>query len=63
MTKRISVMLVDDHAVVRAGYRFLLENVQDVVVVAELASGEEAVSRFAEFMPDVLVMDLSMPGI
>ena len=63
MTKRISVMLVDDHAVVRAGYKFLLENVQDMVVVAEAASGEEALSVFATFVPDVVVMDLSMPGI
>lgn len=63
MEKRISVMLVDDHAVVRAGYKFLLENVQDIAVVAEAASGEEAVNRFAEFMPDVMVMDLTMPGI
>ncbi|MES2626767.1 MAG: response regulator transcription factor [Pseudomonadota bacterium] len=63
MMTPIRVMLVDDHAVVRAGYQFLLENVEDVVVVAEASSGEEAVKRFPEVMPDVLVMDLSMPGI
>ena len=63
MEKRITVMLVDDHAVVRAGYKFLLENVQDMVVVAEAISGEDAVASFAEHMPDVLVMDLNMPGI
>jgi two-component system invasion response regulator UvrY len=63
MTKCITVMLVDDHAVVRAGYKFLLENVQDMVVVAEAASGEETLERFADHMPDVLVMDLSMPGM
>jgi DNA-binding NarL/FixJ family response regulator len=56
-------MLVDDHAVVRAGYKFLLENVQDIEVVAEAASGEDALARFADVQPDVLVMDLSMPGI
>lgn len=63
MTNRITVMLVDDHAVVRAGYKFLLENQQDIEVVAEAASGEEAVARFTEVRPDILVMDLSMPGM
>lgn len=63
MTNRITVMLVDDHAVVRAGYKFLLENQQDIEVVAEAASGEEAIARFAEVHPDILVMDLSMPGM
>jgi two-component system, NarL family, invasion response regulator UvrY len=63
MMNRISVMLVDDHAVVRAGYKFLLENVEDIDVVAEAASGEEALLRFPEVLPDILVMDLSMPGI
>lgn len=61
--ERIRVMLADDHAVVRAGYRFLLENVDDIEVVAEAASGEEALARFAEVKPDVLVIDLTMPGI
>lgn len=56
-------MLVDDHAVVRAGYKFLLENQQDIEVVAEAASGEEAIARFAEVHPHILVMDLSMPGM
>jgi two-component system, NarL family, invasion response regulator UvrY len=63
MSERIRIMLADDHAVVRAGYRFLLENVQDIEVVAEAASGEEALTRFEEVRPDVLVMDLTMPGI
>ena len=61
--KRIRVMLVDDHAVVRAGYRFLLENVGGIEVVAECGSGEEALERFAERRPDLLIMDLSMPGM
>jgi DNA-binding NarL/FixJ family response regulator len=59
----IRIMLADDHAVVRAGYRFLLENVQDIEVVAEAASGEDALARFDEVQPDVLVIDLTMPGI
>jgi two-component system, NarL family, invasion response regulator UvrY len=63
MSPRIRVMLADDHAVVRAGYRFLLENVQDIEVVAEASSGEDALAQFADVKPDVLVIDLTMPGI
>lgn len=63
MSARIRVMLADDHAVVRAGYRFFLENIDDIEVVAEAASGEDALARYAEVNPDVLVMDLTMPGI
>lgn len=59
----IKVMLADDHAVVRMGFRVLLESSGDVSVVAEAESGEDAVRRFPEVRPDVLVMDLSMPGI
>jgi len=62
-TSGIRVMLADDHAVVRAGYRFLLENVPGIEVVAEAASGEEALAWFGQYQPDVLVVDLSMPGI
>jgi two-component system, NarL family, invasion response regulator UvrY len=63
MSARIRVMLADDHAVVRAGYRFLLENVQDIEVVAEAASGEDALVKFEQVKPDILVIDLTMPGI
>lgn len=59
----VKVMLVDDHAVVRAGYRLLLENHVDIEVVAELSSGEEANQQVNELKPDVIIMDLSMPGI
>jgi two-component system invasion response regulator UvrY len=58
-----TVMLVDDHAVVRMGFRLLLEGSPDIKVVAEADNGEEAVRRFAEVKPDVVVMDISMPGI
>src|SRR5690606_10183253 len=63
MSTAIKVMLADDHAVVRAGYKFLLENVPDMEVMAEAASGEEALSNFARYKPDILVLDLSMPGM
>ena len=59
----VRVMLVDDHAVVRMGFRLLLEGATDLKVVAEANSGEEAVRSFAEVKPDVVVMDISMPGI
>ncbi|MGB5606122.1 MAG: response regulator transcription factor, partial [Gammaproteobacteria bacterium] len=62
-TPAINVLLADDHEVVRAGYRRLLETTTDIAVVAEACSGEEAYQRFFEHHPDVLVMDLSMPGM
>lgn len=63
MSEPIRVMLADDHAVVRMGFRLLLDGSTDMRVVAEAESGEEAVRRFQEIAPDVLVLDLSMPGI
>src|SRR5262249_9397909 len=57
----IKVMLVDDHAVVRTGFRLLLQSVAEVSVVAEAESGELACQRYAELAPDVVVMDLAMP--
>ena len=59
----IGVMLVDDHAVVRMGFRMLLEGSDDIKVLGEADSGEDAVRQFAETKPDVIVMDISMPGI
>jgi len=59
----ISVLLVDDHTVVRTGFRLLLESTSDVRVVAEADSGEAACRRFDETTPDIVVLDLSMPGI
>ena len=59
----IGVMLVDDHAVVRMGFRLLLEGSADIKVVAEADSGEEACRKFPEVRPDVVVMDISMPNL
>jgi two-component system invasion response regulator UvrY len=59
----INVMLVDDHAVVRMGFRLLLEGAPDIRVVAEADSGEDACRKYPEFKPQVVVMDISMPGI
>lgn len=64
MDKRhITVLLVDDHSVVRAGFRRLLEEDKDIEVLAEAESGEEACLDYDKHKPDVLVMDLAMPGI
>jgi two-component system, NarL family, invasion response regulator UvrY len=59
----IRVLLVDDHAVVRMGFRLLLQAVADVTVLAEADSGESACQLYAELEPDVTVMDLAMPGM
>lgn len=57
------VMLIDDHAVVRMGFRLLLAGTPDIEVVDEAQSGEEALRRCDEIVADVVVMDLSMPGM
>ena len=59
----IRVLLVDDHAVVRTGFRLLLQSQPDITVVAEAQSGEAACQMYAELTPDVVVMDLGMPGM
>ena len=62
MAKPITVLLVDDHAMFRAGIRALLEAEGNVDVVGEGSSGDEAVDLVRELKPNVVVMDLSMPG-
>jgi len=59
----IKVLLADDHAVVRTGFRLLLQSQPDINVVAEAPSGEAACQMYAEVLPDVVVMDLGMPGM
>jgi two-component system invasion response regulator UvrY len=59
----INVLLVDDHAVVRMGFKMLLESANDIKVVAEAESGEQGVKMYGEHKPDVVVMDITMPGI
>jgi NarL family two-component system response regulator LiaR len=59
----IRILLVDDHALVREGTRRLLETEKDVEVVAEASSGEEAIELVRSLLPDIAVMDISMPGI
>jgi two-component system, NarL family, invasion response regulator UvrY len=59
----IRVLLVDDHAVVRMGFRLLLQSVAEMSVIAEAESGEAACQLYLELSPDVVVMDLAMPGM
>jgi len=59
----IRVLLVDDHAVVRTGFRLLLQAHPEITVVGEADSGEAACQRYLELAPDVVVMDLGMPGM
>ena len=59
----IRVLLVDDHAVVRTGFRLLLQSLAEVSIVGEAESGEAACQCYPELTPDVVVMDLAMPGM
>ncbi|NOX61728.1 MAG: response regulator transcription factor [Chloroflexi bacterium] len=60
---KIKVLLVDDHAILRAGLRSLLATYDDIEVVGEASSGEEAIRKVPELKPDVIVMDVLMPGM
>jgi len=59
----INVLLTDDHALVRSGIRRLLEDSQQVRIIGEAESGEEGVKLAQELQPDVILMDVNMPGI
>ena len=63
MPEPVTVMIVDDHEMVRKGARGYLESQEDISVVAEAESGEEALRFARELVPDVILMDLIMPGI
>ncbi len=63
MPDPIRILLVDDHGVLRAGLRALLDGEADMEVVGEAGSGEEGLEKVGELNPDIVVMDLSMPGI
>jgi DNA-binding NarL/FixJ family response regulator len=63
MPAKISVLLVDDHSLVRKGFRRILEDDVDITVVGEASDGAEAVKLAAELQPKVIVMDCAMPGM
>jgi DNA-binding NarL/FixJ family response regulator len=59
----IKVLLADDHSIVRAGLRAIVEDSDDITVVSEAADGHEAIQKAREISPDVAVIDISMPGM
>jgi DNA-binding NarL/FixJ family response regulator len=61
-TEAARLLLVDDHAIVRAGYRHLLERLDRFTVVAEAATADEAYAMFRQHRPDLVITDLAMPG-
>lgn len=61
MVRMISLLLVDDHEVVRSGLRMLLENEDDVDIVGEAGTAEDAISAVRELLPDVVLMDIGLP--
>ncbi len=63
MADKISVLLVDDHSLVRRGFRRMLEDEEDIHVVGEASDGEEAVKLARSLKPQVIVMDCALPGI
>jgi DNA-binding NarL/FixJ family response regulator len=63
MAEKISVLLVDDHSLVRRGFRRMLEDEEDIHVVGEASDGEEAVKLAKSLKPQVIVMDCALPGI
>ena len=60
---KLAVLLVDDHAVVREGYRRLLEKGGNIVVIGEAANAAEANEQFCRLAPQIVVMDISLPGV
>jgi DNA-binding NarL/FixJ family response regulator len=63
MEKKITVLLVDDHSLVRRGFRRMLEDESDMEVVGEAADGEESIKLAKRFRPSVVVMDCALPGM
>jgi DNA-binding NarL/FixJ family response regulator len=62
MVTKIKVLLVDDHSLVRRGFRRMLEDEADIVVIGEASNGDEAVRLARELVPQVIVMDCALPG-
>jgi len=60
---KINILLVDDHSVVRMGFKMLIENESDMAVICEAESGELGITAFKEHKPNVVIMDITMPGM
>lgn len=63
MEKPIKVLIVDDHRLVRYAFKHLLSDHDDIQVIADVGSGEEALQFVGERMPDIVLMDINLPGI
>ena len=63
MSEPITILIVDDHEVVRKGVRSYLETLHDFRVVGETGSGEEGIELVSELIPDIVLLDLIMPGM
>ena len=63
MDKNISILIADDHDLVRIGLRHMLEVIETFSIIGEAASGEEALEKAVELKPDIVLMDVRMPGI
>jgi DNA-binding NarL/FixJ family response regulator len=63
MADHIRVLLADDHALVRAGFRVLLDNLESVQVIAEADDGRKALQLVSDHQPDIVFMDVAMPGL
>ena len=61
--KKITILAVDDHPVALAGVEKILEQVEDIEIIGQAANGEEALDKIAELRPQVLLLDLKMPGM
>src|SRR5512146_1254366 len=59
----IRLLIADDHTIIRTGIRAMLETIPDIEVVAEAVDGRSAVAKAEQYQPDVILMDLVMPGI
>ena len=57
---KINILLVDDHSVVRMGFKMLIENESDMAVICEAESGEQGITSFKEHKPNVVIMDITM---
>ena len=60
---KINILLVDDHSVVRMGFKMLIENESDMAVISEAESGELGITAYKEYKPSVVIMDITMPGM
>ena len=62
-TKKIRILLADDHAVVRQGFRLILSGQADMEIIGEAGDGRQAVEQAEKLQPDVVVMDVAMPNL